>query len=1612
MNTIFPYIIYLSILIFVKGEQEILISLEMNKLNPKITNEIYSKEQINIIGLSIDDTESNGVEIQFDISTSIDSPNPFAASIKYIELTKGFSNYFPYLFNIEILYLINLNIENNNIFSFSCSIENNSDVCGFYLNENLIDFDGNKFERDKINFNNEFNYILQNNTNTIIHYMKYNNTPYIIIFPEIYSEDKTPIILKYEQYNTIKCITYDIDNFFCIFIKQINETMRNIIIKHFNSNKFGEFNDINIISDELNGTKLSFNLSIINNYAFDIYKTDDNNIITCFLVNEDNLQKIICYKNTFEQLINFSLENLIIYKSCDIKRDDMPEFFNYEKISIIYVNNEHFKIILYTFNKSKYLIIDLITLSSYITKDNEYFVLAKISRYQKMLYILNDIELTTKNNIQYLNLIMSNNENLFSTSLKFQINPSFIYEKFYLEEQLGEAILSKNESSFFNLLNYTSTNFHYIELKQTGVVKGTYKYKDIPSSLLFNYQFIIYPQFCLEYSDDALKCIKCDEGAAYMPDSSLCFSEDEIPDHYYLDTLLDYILKCEQNCFKCNMLKTGGISECIACDENYYIYRYTCVDKCPENSYFYSYKKNIKAYNYQQLMDINVCTDICEEGYTGYIYQKDNNGTINRECILNEYKSISDEIEQRFNEFLLLNSERKIETIIEQEKIIKNKNNLNTEYDFNNLNVEFLLYNDFIYNLHIVSKIKMINNLNILCEYYYDLVENYFDSIGGDLKILNNNNDNIIYFLSTLLSLFKNEELLEKIYFEKINYYFYKFGQNLTDILINQNEIEKINSIMYSYSKFINQSIDSAIDYIDPDFDHKQFESNKYYKYQKGILLNENNIKIMNLTNNLFQFLIKLDQNLYYYQNDFLSFYLQKLSVEKNDKEYILPQLGLSLIILGTESKNKTSSYTTNNISELIEKNQFPNLKIILPSLESINNQLSWNECSFELIVFKDKYPFLNKNSTFDINPDFISINFIDKNHNIIKISNLKDDNLIKIIRKKPNNAFHMGNCVYYDENFKNLNDIGCNSFDLIDYIICTTNHLTDFTIASFSPSYLISRFDYDKESTRQEIIKNSHWIKNQNILSNLNSNNAIILYLNLAIFLLCIFLLIIKFLTKQEYTKVERIVEDSYVRYTINEDTETDKKILKYIIEKEIEYILKNRSDYENQKKQQLALECKNDVFNSDQKVITIIEDESDDDDEEEINDKKIKKVSFRNTVIDKRKNTKSKRYYKKESNYSLKKLKSDEKKGKNKKNKEINIEMSNVKDKEDNDFIEIDETFEDSKIQTNKYKFSFNYKNNPRKSNITNTISHRRNSSSYSNITNENNNNINNRDIVKKQSLNERFQKNVKEQKQRHIYSIFDKTLNDIKSTGQNSLDTSTNIIKRPSSLIGISNALNKISNKDEEKILIKNEFFVIFKLILYILYQYEYRLISLFNKIILPITRSNLIFLIGFRLNLQLSICLIIAPRYFEDNYSLSNNILAIIATIIISDIIYTIIEVILMKKKISTSTDIKLKGIIKFRQILECLLGYILLIFFSMLGLYNSVWISLYLLENNIKCCFLADYLMIILVDNLIYESLLLCIKSFIFTYVVYQDSEGCILKLLEIFNKIFIFYLAE
>ena len=1091
-------------------------------------------------------------------------------------------------------------------------------------------------------------------------------------------------------------------------------------------------------------------------------------------------------------------------------------------------------------------------------------------------------------------------------------------------------------------------------------------------------------------------------------DNSFCLpnEKEEVPSHHYLDTNTGEIKKCEEHCDKCTALKSINLTQCFICDEGFYLYKFRCIDECPNDAYLYTQEIKVN----EEIKNVKICNEICEEGFTAFIFQQNNESEITKSCILNIDKNIRDKIKEQLNEFINYDDKQKLDKINEQFTTIKGISQIQSKEDFENIDTQFILINEYINNYRNFleqNNNNIIETLNKSCEHYFELIENYFTSIQGPLKILNiNENDNFIYFISSLSSLFKNNELLDPIYLNKLNNYTSVFSPELINLHLTLLQSDKINLIANYYTKYINGTIDKEINYIDDSFDQEKFESNEFYRYTHEILLNEGNIKLMEMTNDFIKFLMNIDADLFLYKNDFIYFYKQKLNNEKEDKQIIMSKLGLEIYLLGSESKNEINSFTINSILDSIDNGEIDNYKIIVPPLTSIDNKVNWDEAFFNLVIFNEKYPILNRNNTKYVSPNFFEINFYDKDKNVIKIDNLNSNNLIKIIKKKSQAEGLLNTCVFYDSSQKNLNDKGIKSYDLFQYILCATSHLSTFTLSSFSPSYLLSKAENNQEISEEEIIKNSRWIQDTNMLNKLTSDNAVILYINLGIIFLCIILFLVKFLLATDLTKAEQIIEDNYIRYTMNEDIESDKKILKYIIEKEIEFILKNRSDYEKQKRQELALNSKNDIFNSDQQVITIIEDGSDDDDEEDLYmDKKYKKVSFRDITSQKR-NKKNSLSSNLKRNKTL--IRTQTKK------KDINIEISNVKDENNNDLIELDENREEDKdsSQSKKYKY-FNFKNNTRKTYITSSAVSSNRRSTYANFENIlNEKKAQSQKKVKRQSMYERFQKSVKEQKSRHIYSIMDKTITEFKSNGQNTLDIPNSMIKRPLSMIGISNALNKVNNKDDEKILIKNEFFVIMKLILFVLYQYEYRFISLFNNIILPITRNNLIVLMGFRLSIQLTFSSVFTPRYFGDNYKFNENFLAMFLTLIVCDIIYTVIEIILMKKKISTSTENKDKTIIKFKQIIESIIGYILMIFLFFFGLYHSTLISLYLDEKKIKCNYIANFIVVFFIDYLVYENIIIIIKGFILTYVVYQDVEGCGLRIMDFFNKIFIFYLAE
>ena len=204
----------------------------------------------------------------------------------------------------------------------------------------------------------------------------------------------------------------------------------------------------------------------------------------------------------------------------------------------------------------------------------------------------------------------------------------------------------------------------------------------------------------------------------------ICLTEDDIPPYYYLDDITRETLLCDYNCYKCSMLKPDHISKCIACNDNYFLYKYRCVAECPDNTYFYSYTKNIiTSSTISENRVINVCDEECEKGYSAYIIQvknENNEDIINKICILNENEHLKNELNDKLNSFYILDNTGKLSKIQQQITKINDFNEIKTDGDFIELNKEFILLNEYIYdNRSLLIEQNLLNDFNIICNNYY-----------------------------------------------------------------------------------------------------------------------------------------------------------------------------------------------------------------------------------------------------------------------------------------------------------------------------------------------------------------------------------------------------------------------------------------------------------------------------------------------------------------------------------------------------------------------------------------------------------------------------------------------------------------------------------------------------------------------------------------------------------------------------------------------------------------------------------------------------------------------------------------------------------------------------
>ena len=119
------------------------------------------------------------------------------------------------------------------------------------------------------------------------------------------------------------------------------------------------------------------------------------------------------------------------------------------------------------------------------------------------------------------------------------------------------------------------------------------------------------PEGTTSYSENKFLCVICT--GYYNMDKTMCF--DEIPDGYFLsDSQNKLIDKCDEKCKKCNQKGSQENTNCLVCNDPYFIYKGNCLEFC-ENGYDNNNecKCNPKCKECSE-KSYNECTS-CNEGY-------------------------------------------------------------------------------------------------------------------------------------------------------------------------------------------------------------------------------------------------------------------------------------------------------------------------------------------------------------------------------------------------------------------------------------------------------------------------------------------------------------------------------------------------------------------------------------------------------------------------------------------------------------------------------------------------------------------------------------------------------------------------------------------------------------------------------------------------------------------------------------------------------------------------------------------------------------------------------------------------------------------------------------
>ena len=785
------------------------------------------------------------------------------------------------------------------------------------------------------------------------------------------------------------------------------------------------------------------------------------------------------------QLDNFSLQTRNLYLEYDGSFKliiSHPSDSTSSTYSIYNLENQQ---------KITYNLVEYTKIEKYTQLDNKYSFLKALS-FDNKLYLL------------LLN-------NVFE---RIELNEMITFEThaptFYVSTDIIQVGYTQEKEIFYKCpqcYHYKASYSLSVAVNTVGSFLFYYHYpSDNQYSSFFFSSIIIHvlPNYCILPTDDDSKCNICStlykaKQIYYFKEEQLCYASDEIPDGYFGGDNHE-VLPCSDNCIKCIDGKT-----CIECKEDYKIdsnnqCRY---NKCEGNAFMFN----------------GVCMTSCPEGYIGALLEGAMQCLLSKE-VIKKSEDIEDNTD-KIKEFE--ESQNKEEEIANTHKEI-----IDTEITRDNLVSEMnkvILYNEYANRLDESTDVKEMTNS----------VANTVSSSISKLIPFEQENE-IVISLTAVNTTLQNINQLEGNSISELKETHSKLSKNVEMLLENSTihnkeifTLQVMTSELEINSKFIDYTVKNNSN--DESYNDKKFKNSMVYKYQKGMMCSENNKQTINDVQKSALLSMKLSPNASFTGSEY-EILSNTFDIEQG-VNITNTMLGLSII-----TDNYIQSKRSDSLVQLI-RNEKINTKIVFP-LEALKNKYNAKIGYIGIITYKH-YPYLNPNMTNTIYDSFFSVKIYDKEYKEIKVSNLTED--IKIISKIKNKR--MNQCIFFDEALNNINSEQCSSEVFDDYIICSCNHLTDFSFASFNPVNIIK--DISKLFNDVRIINSFEQFKL------LTWSNAIILYIYIGITI--IYIIGVIFTVKYDL----RSREDSFVMIV----TKDNKCCSKEEIEEEI-YEIKNEVNEE----------------------------------------------------------------------------------------------------------------------------------------------------------------------------------------------------------------------------------------------------------------------------------------------------------------------------------------------------------------------------------------------------------------------------------------------------------------